>query len=1463
MPMTANAITGDTLIDTDLDGIPDVSDNAPYVANPGQEDADGDGIGDVADNAPTVANPDQADADNDGVGDVVDNAPVNYNPDQADADGDGIGDVIDPDFDSTAPSLTAGRAVRQSVAESTVAFTSNESGAYYYGVVDDGADAPTVDTSGEGSPCGTTETTINLDSLSAGAKDIYIKVKDAAGNVSNAIKTDIPAYHVCRIDATSYTALSDALTASVTGDTITLLDSLTHTSSIELDGLDLTLDLNGHNLSLSGGHLMVTNGSLSLDGEGEFNIESPSWAVYTSSNGSTVVTNATSTANLNPAVWTSGEGSSVTVLGDATSEGSDSPAARADDEGSILINGDAYALGSNANGVYAQTGGHITIDGDLTAKASGTVGAYAASGGSIWIKGNLDASGANSYYGMHATGEGTSIQVDGDVLGNIQGIWAEYSASAIVMGDVAGSPETGIFASNGGGARVYGDVNARGMGLDLYSLAEATIDGKINSGSVYIRINGENFTASDITTPTTKEGYLTYSNTSGSAWVAVPSWGSEINSASLYEFGGGDGSSEETAYEISTANQLAQLAYNVNNGNDYSGKYFKLANNIDLDGRQWTPIGHRFYPGFENGFNGTFDGNGKTVSNILIGTQAIPMEGGEQTQAGLFGATKYAAELKNINVIVDIHTNDVTCVGGLLGYSESGITITNCSVSGSLSATGSGTSQVGGLIGYVSGTTITDCSSDATITAESGREIGGLVGYHGAHSYDRLRNLSNSIFTGRVDGGNALHTGGIAGRSYGNAYITNSINEGSVSAANGNVGGIAGQIHNKVANCYNIGSVSNSGNSSDKVGGIVAFIDSGYVKNCYNAGTIANSNGSAAGALVSGSNSYTTAANLYTDRTVNPAIPPVYSTNENSLYLYSLTTDEMKGGAPSQTIVYANGLSASGEGAIVSALNGWIDEPGQAALEVDFARWDMDSSVNGGYPFLEGVPMENNAELDSISISYGTLSPEFDRDTNSYTASVSNGTSTLTVSATPRCEDAYVTINGESGTIREVDLSVGSNVITIEVTAENGVTEEEYTVTATRAAASSGGSSSTRIVVTAEETDTSTVVSTEIDAREASSDATADVSSRLVSALISKAERTGGTEPGDILNIDIEADGDIESLEVSIDSDDFSDMAGQTNASLRISSEFITVEFDEKAMDTITSAGSDGEVSIFASRVDPSILSEEDNARLDGRPVFDLTVTNGGTTVSDFGEGHATVSIPYELKEGEDPNSIVVFFVSDDGSLKAMMGMYDAESGRVIFRTPHFSKFAIVHNKVAFDDVAQDAWYKEAVEFIAAREITSGTAEGLFSPESELTRGQFIVLLMNAYEIATDASDEAVNFDDAGDTYYTPYLLAAKELGIVNGIGDNMFAPERAISRQEMCVMLYNALSEIGELPEADGGLALDSYTDAELSADWAAQALDALSKAKVINGSGNEIMPLDGSSRAEMAQVLYKLLSK
>lgn len=289
-------------------------------------------------------------------------------------------------------------------------------------------------------------------------------------------------------------------------------------------------------------------------------------------------------------------------------------------------------------------------------------------------------------------------------------------------------------------------------------------------------------------------------------------------------------------------------------------------------------------------------------------------------------------------------------------------------------------------------------------------------------------------------------------------------------------------------------------------------------------------------------------------------------------------------------------------------------------------------------------------------------------------------------------------------------------------------------------------------------------------------------------------------------------------------------------------------------------------VSITIAHADVSSIGEEIKNRIGDRPVIQLSLTVDGELYAWNNENASvTVSIPYTPTPTEliDSEHIVVWYIDENGNVVSVPnGRYDPATGTVTFTTTHFSYYAVSYKQVSFKDVAAGAWYVKAVSFIAARDITTGTGNGNFSPEAKLTRGQFIVMLMKAYGITPDANPKD-NFVDAGNTWYTGYLAAAKRLGISAGVGNNLFAPEKEITRQEMFTLLYNGLKVIGKLPQGDSGKSLSSFSDADDIALWAKDAMKLLVETGTISGSGNRLSPKDTTTRAQMAQVLYSLLSK
>jgi len=321
----------------------------------------------------------------------------------------------------------------------------------------------------------------------------------------------------------------------------------------------------------------------------------------------------------------------------------------------------------------------------------------------------------------------------------------------------------------------------------------------------------------------------------------------------------------------------------------------------------------------------------------------------------------------------------------------------------------------------------------------------------------------------------------------------------------------------------------------------------------------------------------------------------------------------------------------------------------------------------------------------------------------------------------------------------------------------------------------------------------------------------------------------------------------------------------QRGGALTLTTGFGSVTFSDNMLSSLTGA-EENTAGITVARGDALGLSEEEKAAVGNRPIVQLTLTLDGTQTA--WNNHAApvaVTIPYTptAEELKNPESLIIWYLDGSGKLVCIPnGHFDGATGTVTFTTTHFSKYAVGYNPVSFKDMADAAWYKKAVAFIGARGITAGTGNGNYSPDAKLTRGEFIVLLMRAYSIAPDATPTD-NFADAGNTYYTNYLAAAKRLGISAGVGNDMFAPGREITRQEVFTLLYNALNVIGQLPQGNSGKTLADFSDTGNIASWAKDALTLLVKTGTVSGSDGKLSPTDTTTRAEMAQMLYNLLMK
>ena len=239
------------------------------------------------------------------------------------------------------------------------------------------------------------------------------------------------------------------------------------------------------------------------------------------------------------------------------------------------------------------------------------------------------------------------------------------------------------------------------------------------------------------------------------------------------------------SYTVTSADGLMNIAELVNGGK--SDINITLDTDIDLTGKNWTPIG----TSFSNKYTGTFDGGGHTIKGLTVTTN--------DQFVGLFGSIGYAGTVKNVMMEdVQITSNRSSgFAGGVAGYSDG--TIENCSVSGSVS----GTVYVGGVVGAQWNGSITGCSSSATVKGTV--YVGGVTGQTNSSATLTACYATGNVIieiapTKNISGGGLVGMNG--GKGVRACYATGNVTSTGSSTGNVHIGGFLGDNYTTVTACY-------------------------------------------------------------------------------------------------------------------------------------------------------------------------------------------------------------------------------------------------------------------------------------------------------------------------------------------------------------------------------------------------------------------------------------------------------------------------------------------------------------------------------------------------------------------------------------------------------------------------------------------------------------------------------------
>ena len=237
------------------------------------------------------------------------------------------------------------------------------------------------------------------------------------------------------------------------------------------------------------------------------------------------------------------------------------------------------------------------------------------------------------------------------------------------------------------------------------------------------------------------------------------------------------------SYTVTSADGLMNIAELVNGGK--SDINITLDTDIDLTGKDWTPIGTNY----DNSYKGTFDGGGHTITGLTVTTY--------DKYAGLFGWLNSAGTVKNVVMegvqITNNHSSGFA--GGVVGNSWG--TIENCSVSGSVN----GEVYVGGVVGKQTSGSMTGCSSSATVKGTV--NVGGVAGesWGSMTACYATGNVTLEIYPGKDISG-----GGVVGFKGGNSvlacYATGNVTSTGSSTGNVHIGGLLGGNYTTVTACY-------------------------------------------------------------------------------------------------------------------------------------------------------------------------------------------------------------------------------------------------------------------------------------------------------------------------------------------------------------------------------------------------------------------------------------------------------------------------------------------------------------------------------------------------------------------------------------------------------------------------------------------------------------------------------------
>lgn len=368
--------------------------------------------------------------------------------------------------------------------------------------------------------------------------------------------------------------------------------------------------------------------------------------------------------------------------------------------------------------------------------------------------------------------------------------------------------------------------------------------------------------------------------------------------------------------------------------------------------------------------------------------------------------------------------------------------------------------------------------------------------------------------------------------------------------------------------------------------------------------------------------------------------------------------------------------------------------------------------------------------------------------------------------------------------------------------------------------------------------------------------ASASVSYKDLSEAISAAKKSGE----DTVTITPEIKGKVNGIAVSLPKSAAANAAKQ-GVQLIVETDKARVSLRAEVLGELAkNSGSELKLEITEKRAE-EVSDKLAHENLDGASIVEVTLMIDGKPVTVFGGKKLLIDIPVDSKRFRAGDTCRVLVLSDDGAAERTSGQCIKKNDALFVRveTTHLSTFVVMRDAaLPFTDVADTAWYADAVQYAYERGLMTGVSESEFAPDGTATRGQIVTILWRL------AGSPVVNYamryaDMDKGAWYGEAVRWAASTGVVTGYSESSFGPNDAITREQLAAILYRYVKTQGQGFTGMWYFPL-RYDDAASISSWADEAMHWCVMKGLLNGtSETTLSPQLTAARAQLAAILQR----